>query len=101
MTTDWRARAQRFAVLGGIVWLAVLLYALCVETAIVVHDFGSLRSVGAATIADRSSQLKPLPWKAPWAEWAAATFLLVLIGCIAVSVVGAIRRAFSRQDRSP
>jgi hypothetical protein len=94
MATDARARA---ALVIGAGWLALLAWQ-CIKLARVVgHDGAALRAVGARTLFDRASQLKPWLFKAPLSFVWLGAFLAALGAALLMMWLVALRRAVSRQ----
>jgi hypothetical protein len=96
MATDARTRRRRLALPLGLVWLGLLLFVVGRLLIALVHELIRLRPVGAATLIDRMSQLKPWAWKAPQALVPLAFLLAFLVlGVVGLWIV-AIRRALGR-----
>jgi len=96
MATDWRGRVRPLVAAAGWIWLALVL-AWCARAGVLWwQELGRIRPVGAATIFDRASQLKPWPYKAPLSLVWLAAFLVVLAACVLTAWGVAVRRAARR-----
>ena len=96
MATDWRTRLRRLALPAGVAWLGLLAVFVARACRLLAHELRRLAPVGLATIADRTSQLRPWPWKAPLALVAMALLVAVAAGCVAAAWIAALRRAPGR-----
>ena len=100
MATDVRERLRRLALPAGLVALAVVVAGVVRLAILLALEAGQLGAVGASTVLDRMSQLKPPPWKAPFlAVTLDATILVVAAGVVTLFVV-AIRRALHSKPRA-
>ncbi|MGZ3406628.1 MAG: hypothetical protein ACXVAN_09330 [Polyangia bacterium] len=97
---DTRARLRRLALPAGLAWLALLTGVVARFVLALVRDLGQLRPVGLATIADRMSQLKPWPWKAPQA-FVPIALLVALAAAAVIAAVVAAARATVRDRKGP
>jgi hypothetical protein len=96
MATDWRDRLRRLALPAGLAWLALLGVFVARAGRALAYELGRLGSIGLPTIADRTSQLRPWPWKAPLMLVALALLVALAAGCVVAAWVAAARRALDR-----
>jgi len=92
MATDPRQRLARLGLPLGLVALAFVLAGAIRLVVLLVRDLGQLYDVGGAVVADRMSQLKPWPWKAPLMLVWIGALVVVVVACAGASWWAAIRR---------
>jgi hypothetical protein len=100
MATDVRERLRRLALPAGLVALAVVLAGVVRLAILLAYEAGQLRLVGANTVLDRMSQLKPPPWKGPFLVVTLDATILVVAVCVVVLFVVGIRRALPSKPRA-